>query len=135
MTEKPLTVVFCLPGNSFSGKFLECWTDLLAFCLSRNIRPVLSRRQSCNIYYVRNMCLGGDVSRGAGQKPFDGKLDYDYLMWIDSDMLFNAAQFAKLLQHQADIVSGLYLMEGGSSSPLSKPGMRSFSSAAAALTS
>jgi len=113
MTEKPLTVVFCLPGNSFSGKFLECWTDLLAFCLSRNIRPVLSRRQSCNIYYVRNMCLGGDVSRGAGQKPFDGKLDYDYLMWIDSDILFSSAQFARLLERGADIVSGLYLMEGG----------------------
>lgn len=110
---KPLTIVFCLPGNSFSGQFLECWTELLAFCLSNNIRPVISRKYSCNIYYVRNMCLGGDVSRGPGQKPFNGQIYYDYIMWIDSDIVFTPQQFARLLQHDKDIISGLYLMEGG----------------------
>jgi hypothetical protein len=110
---KQLTVVFCLPGSSYSGKFLECWTGLVSFCLLNNIRPILIQRQSCNIYFVRNMCLGADVSRGKDQKPFDGKLDYDYLMWIDSDCLFNPQQFMKLLSHDKDIVSGIYLMEGG----------------------
>jgi GT2 family glycosyltransferase len=59
------------------------------------------------------MCLGADVSRGKDQKPFDGKLDYDYLMWIDSDCLFSPQHFMKLLSHDKDIVSGIYLMEGG----------------------
>jgi GT2 family glycosyltransferase len=59
------------------------------------------------------MCLGADVLRGAQQKPFDGKLAYDYLMWIDSDVLFTPQQFARLLSHQCDIVAGLYLMEDG----------------------
>lgn len=80
MQNKPRTVVFCLPGNSFGGKFLERWTDLLGFCFAHNIRPLLSQRQSCNIYYVRNMCLGADVMRGKDQKPFDGKLDYDFII-------------------------------------------------------
>jgi hypothetical protein len=115
MQNKPLTVVFCLPGNSFSGKFLERWTDLVAYCLSHGIRPVLSRRESCNIYFVRNMCLGADVSRGKDQKPFDGKLDYDFIMWIDSDILFTPQQFMRLLGHNTDIVSGVYLMEDGKS--------------------
>lgn len=81
-TRQPV-VVFCLPGDSFSGTFLECWSNLLAECLRHNIVPIISRRCSCNIYFVRNMCLGADVSRGKDQKPFDGKIDYDYLMWID----------------------------------------------------
>ena len=51
--KKPLTIVFCLPGSDFSGRFLECWTELVSFCLQNNIRPILSRRQSCNIYFVR----------------------------------------------------------------------------------
>jgi GT2 family glycosyltransferase len=110
---KPIVVVFCLPGGNFSGKFLECWTELVLFCLMNNIRPILSRSQSNNIYFVRNMCLGADVSRGKHQKPFDGKIDYDYLMWIDSDCLFSSQQFARLLSHDKDIVSGIYLMEGG----------------------
>ncbi|MBD3391957.1 MAG: hypothetical protein GF418_07800, partial [Chitinivibrionales bacterium] len=108
-SDKRLTIVFCLPGTSFSGSFLECWTNLMAWCLGNGIRPVLSRKQSCNIYYVRNMCLGGDVMRGPGQKPFGGKLEYDYVMWIDADVLFTPEQFERLLKHDRDIVSGVYL--------------------------
>jgi hypothetical protein len=62
--QKPLTVMFCLPGSNFLGKFLECRTEFVLFCLLNNIRPVLSRRQSNNIYFVRTMCPGAEVSRG-----------------------------------------------------------------------
>jgi hypothetical protein len=113
MRSKPLTVVFCPPGSSFSGKFIQCWSNLLAWCLCNGIKPIVSQQRSCNIYYVRNMCLGGDVLRGPRHKPFDGKLDYDYIMWIDSDILFEPQQFQRLLGHGTDIVAGLYLMEGG----------------------
>jgi len=106
-------VIFCLPGNSFSGKFIKCWTQLLSYCLSSGITFGFSQRQSCNIYYVRNLCLGGDVRRGKDQKPFNGEMDYDYIMWLDSDIVFTPRQFQKLLNHNKDIVSGLYLMEDG----------------------
>jgi hypothetical protein len=92
---------------------LECWTELVAWCLKNNIQPILSCRQSNNIYYVRNMCLGADITRGKCQKPFDGKLDYDFIMWIDSDILFSPAQFQRLIGYNVEIVSGIYLMEGG----------------------
>ena len=106
-------IIFCLPGNSFSGRFLDCWSNLLTYCMTKGIKFAVSRRESCNIYYVRNMCLGADVSRGENQKPFNGDIDYDYLMWIDSDMVFNPQQFERLLSHNKDIVSGLYLMDSG----------------------
>ena len=113
MQNSQLKVVFCLPGNSFSGKFLECWTNLYSYCLSINIQPILSRCESSNVYYVRNMCLGADVLRGKDQKPFNGQIDYDYIMWIDSDVLFTPQNFLRLLNHQIDIVSGIYLMDDG----------------------
>ena len=59
------------------------------------------------------MCLGGDVMRGIDQKPFNGDINYDYIMWIDSDIVFTAKQFFQLLNHNKPIVSGLYLMDGG----------------------
>ncbi|MDD5687447.1 MAG: hypothetical protein PHE88_06420 [Elusimicrobia bacterium] len=106
-------VIFCLPGNNFSGKFLDCWTNLISYCMANGIQFAVSRKESNNIYYVRNMCLGADISRGENQKPFDGKIDYDYLMWIDSDIIFTPQQFQKLLNQDKDIVSGVYSMEGG----------------------
>ena len=34
-------------------------------------------------------------------------------MWIDSDQVFSVENFVNLLQHNEDIMSGLYLMESG----------------------
>ena len=59
------------------------------------------------------MCLGADVQRGKNQKPFDGKIDYDYICWIDSDSIFTPQQFQKLLNHNVDIIGGLQAFEGG----------------------
>ncbi len=67
------------------------------------------------------MCLGADVLRGKNQVPFNGEINYDYIMWIDSDILFTPQHFIQLLSHKdKDIVSGLYPMEGGIAYPVVK---------------
>ena len=110
---KKTTIVFCLPGRSFSNKFLLSWSELLTNLTKMGFIIRISQKYTSNVYYVRNMCLGGDVMRGIHQKPFDDKLHYDYIMWIDSDIVFNTTQFLTLLKHNKPIVSGLYLMDGG----------------------
>lgn len=108
-----MIIVFCLPGREFSGEFFDCWNELLCECIRNNIQVIISRRYSCNIYYVRNMCLGASVNRGKNQKPFDGKIDYDYICWIDSDSIFNFNMLQKLLNHNVDMVGGLQIYEDG----------------------
>ena len=85
---KQITIVFCLPGRTFSNNFLLCWSELLMTCIKNNINPLVSCSYDSNVNFVRSKCLGYDVLRGKDQKPFDGKLDYDYIMWIDSDIIF-----------------------------------------------
>lgn len=106
-----MKIVFCLPGREFSGRFLQSWTELVHACLANGIQPIMSQRYSPLLYYVRNMCLGGDNTEGINQKPFQGKIDYDYIMWIDSDIVFTPDQFFKLIDHNKDIVSGVYKMQ------------------------
>jgi len=108
-----MKILFCLPGREFSGQFLQCWTNLLGYCYNQGHSVIYSQKYSCNIYYARNMCLGGNILAGKNQKPYSGRLDYDYMMWIDSDIAFSPQQFQTLLDHKQDIVSGLYLMDGG----------------------
>ena len=103
-------VIFALPGREFSGKFLQSWTELVYACLQNGIQPIMSQHYSPLLYYVRNMCLGGNNIAGVDQKPFGGNVDYDYIMWIDSDIVFTPEHFFKLLNHDKDIVSGLYMM-------------------------
>lgn len=106
-----MNIIACIPGNKFSSEFFIRWTIFLQYCQKRGINIILSQQYSCNIYYVRNMCLGANVTRGKNQKPFDGKIDYDYLLWIDSDIIFNPEHFEKLIKYNKDIISGLYRME------------------------
>ena len=39
--------------------------------------------------------------------------DYDYVLYADSDMIFDKSDLDKLLSHNADIVSGLYITRHG----------------------
>jgi hypothetical protein len=110
--EEKVKVIFCLPGRTFSDNFLRSWNNLVSELPSHGVEWEAVYGYSPNLYYVRNMCLGGNVTNGIHQKPWGGK-DYDYMMWIDSDIVFKPEHFFTLLDHKKDIVSGLYMMQGG----------------------
>jgi len=114
----PLTIVFCIPGTSFSHHFLGSWSELLLSLPKNNIIPKLSNRQSSNVYYARNLCLGGSVLKGSDQSPFGGQQNYDYIMWIDSDVVFRSEQFYHLLNQDKDIISGYYMTENNKNFPV-----------------
>ena len=104
-----MKVIFCIPGNSFSNRFLKCWTNLTRELHKRDIEYELLSQYIPNVYKVRSLLLGADRKFGQYQTPWQGKRDYDYIMWIDSDQVFEPNDFFKLLEHDKDIVSGLYL--------------------------
>ena len=97
-----------MPGNRFSEKFLQSWTELLIWCGRNNINPLTSYAYDSNVYYVRSRCLGASVDRGEYQIPFNGSIKYDYIMWIDSDMVFGTSHFEQLLELNTDVACGIY---------------------------
>ena len=64
-----------------------------------------------DIYTSRNQLLGKPADYD-NPKPFDG-LDYDYILFIDSDMVFNFHHFQRLIKLDKYIASGLFMMTGG----------------------
>tara|TARA_Y100001972_G_scaffold115773_1_gene152885 strand:+ start:771 stop:1478 length:708 start_codon:yes stop_codon:yes gene_type:complete len=108
---KNKTVVFCIPGKIFSNHFVQSWTELFAWCINNSITPILSNGYDAVVYYARNKCLGGDSLKSVNQKPFQGNIDYDYIMWIDSDMVFSPSDFSALLDMDKPIASGIYKMQ------------------------
>lgn len=110
VAKRPLTVVACIPGREFSGRFFDAWNALAERCRDVGIRLVLSRTYDAVVYYARNKVVGGDVRRGPRQAPWGGEVDYDYMLWIDSDVVFRFEDFQRLLAHKVDMVAGLYLM-------------------------
>ena len=98
-----MKIAFCIPGREFTGRFLECWTNLVKRLSNDNIDWILCRRYHPNIYRVRQECL----KIAKQENP-------DYYMWIDSDIIFKPEDFYKLLENKdKDIVSGVYLQPEG----------------------
>jgi hypothetical protein len=116
---KDKTIIFCLPGRTYSGDFMMSFIELLSFVGSQGANFKISQQYSSMVNYARCKCAGADVSRGKNQKPFDG-LEYDYMMWIDSDIRFNNEMFMKLVEMDKDIASGWYSQPGGTSPVVEK---------------
>ena len=100
-----------MPGRSYSREFLLAWSDLLIQATNKGHQCMISQQYSSVVHFARARCLGGDVLKGPDQKPFQGKVDYDAIMWIDSDMVFKPEDFFNLIESPHDVTAGLYMME------------------------
>ena len=106
-----MRVVFCMPGREYSREFLLAWSDLLMQASSKGHQVMISQNYSSVVHFARAKCLGGDVLKGPDQKPFQGEVEYDAMMWIDSDIVFKPEDFFRILESPHDVTAGLYMME------------------------
>jgi len=107
------TVVFCLPGRGVSYTFLKNFVQLCFDLVQNGASIQISQDYSSMVNFARCKCLGANVLRGPDQLPWDGKLNYDWQLWIDSDIVFNTEAFYKLVLMDKDIASGWYCTEDG----------------------
>ena len=106
-----MRIVFCMPGREYSREFLLSWSDLLMQATAKGHQCMISQQYSSVVHFARAKGLGGDVLKGADQKPFQGGVEYDAMMWIDSDIIFKPEDFFKILESPHDVTAGLYMME------------------------
>jgi hypothetical protein len=106
-------VVVALPGRTYSGSFLMNWSQTLMELTRKGYQVVLVNEYSSFVSFSRMKTLGLSVMRGATQVPFDGQVDYDVWLTIDSDIIFTPAQVIELIEDTDThpVVSGLYRME------------------------
>ena len=90
-------IVFCLPGRMVSYVYLKNFVQLCFDMVQNQMSVQISQDYSSMVNFARCKCLGANVLRGHDQIPLDGKLDYDYQLWIDSDIVFNTEKFWQLL--------------------------------------
>lgn len=109
----PIKLVLCLPGNNFSAMFLQCLTSFLMECSKLPMQLTIVRKPGSDVVAVRNACLLADLNKGKEQKPFNEQINYTHILWVDSDIKFSFQDFYSLLCANTDIVSGMYMEEGG----------------------
>ena len=90
------SIVFCLPGRGCSFIFLKAFVQLCFDLVQNGMSIQISQDYSSMVNFARCKCLGANVLRGPKQIPWDGKLEYDYQLWIDSDIVFDSNKFWQL---------------------------------------
>ena len=90
-------IVFCLPGRGCSYTFLKNFVQLCFDMVQNGNGIQISQDYSSMVNFARCKVLGANVLRGPKQIPWDGKLKYDYQLWIDSDIVFDTNKFWQLI--------------------------------------
>ena len=117
---KGKSIVFCLPGRGCSYIFLKNFVQLCFDIVQNGMSIQISQDYSSMVNFARCKCLGANVLRGPNQNPWDGKLEYDYQLWIDSDIVFDTNKFWQLCDlalpaegEEKEITAGWYATEDG----------------------
>jgi len=100
MKEK-LTIQICTPGNNFSADFIQGYIDIVLWGVRNKCIMGFNFIRGANIYKLRDNLIslkGGPI--------FEGK-EYDYVLWIDSDQVFNANCLQTLIDADKDIITAL----------------------------
>ena len=107
------SLVFCMPGRGCSYVFLKSFVQMAFDLVQHGVSIQISQDYSSMVNFARCKCLGANVLRGPDQIPWDGKLKYDYQLWIDSDIVFRTEQLLQLVLMEKDIAAGWYMTEDG----------------------
>jgi len=105
-------VVFALPGDNFSSKFLISWTSTISKLWDlQKYDIMISPATGSYVPFVRMHTLGLDVLRGVDQKPFNNQ-HFDVWVTIDSDIIFTPEQIIDLIESTDihPVVAGMYRM-------------------------
>jgi hypothetical protein len=107
-----MRIIVALPGRDYSGEFLCNWSQTLIELTKLGHEVIMINEYSSFVSFSRMKTLGLDVLRGSTQVPFNGQLDYDVWLTIDSDIFFIPEQVIELINDTKEhpVVSGIYRM-------------------------
>lgn len=115
MDKQHVDIIFCLPGERFSGNFLTCWTKTLAYITSNPINWMYVNRYTPLIASTRNDMIrllpGAYEGDPKNISPFENKIIAKKIIFIDHDMVWNVSDIEKLILSDKDIVGGFYKMQ------------------------
>jgi hypothetical protein len=88
--------IFCFYDLKYTPEFLKSWVNLATILNNKKIPYNISLGNSCNAFYAKQISLKGNVLQGSNQKPFQGQYDYEYIVFLSGNILFNNNNFIKL---------------------------------------
>jgi len=107
-------IVFCLFDKMYSQAFFQCWARSLAYLAKQEVEFIVGTAMSDNPCVAKNLCIGGDMTKGKKQKLFQDSFDFTHLLFIDSSAIWSPENLRDLLVRNVDVVSGIFSLNANS---------------------
>lgn len=109
-----VNLIIATPGHSMMSVYVKSLLAALEELSRRGISWAFSSEYSSHVADAREITLSGSLQNEiAEQRPFSGRVTYDKILWIDSDIAFTPEDVVKAYESPYDIVSGAYLLASG----------------------
>lgn len=98
----------CTPGMRFTAGYIASLFQTMDWLREEGHTANWWNHASADIYIARNYTVY-DVGRFGNKvspEPFDGD-DYDYMLWLDSDIIWKPEDIQLLLDDEKDVVCGM----------------------------
>lgn len=105
MEELP-KIMLLFPGRTFTQGFSQSLANLVRDLVIKGYPYGLRWDYSSDLYMLRNNLIGSGPDNGGASVIHPAIKDADYVVWIDSDMVFSPEDVFRLVSHGEDVVSG-----------------------------
>lgn len=111
-----VNLIIATPGNSVMTGYLTSLLHVIRELDSRGITWAFSQEFSSHVAHARELTINGDNMISLEETdPFHGKITYDKILWIDSDIRFTPEDVLKAYGSKYDVLTGAYLLANGES--------------------
>jgi hypothetical protein len=120
-------VVICTPGDMLYRTYVACLLNTIKHMEEAGITWTCVLGSSPHIPKTRALILNNGYESNGGfeefmtneklskWETFGGKFTYDQILWIDNDIIWSIDDFKKILGHQEEVVSGVYMFDNNKS--------------------
>lgn len=114
MTTPHYNVLIATPGRSMENEYVKSLIKTVTYLNENNISYLYLNEYSSQVNMAREATTMGSMFLDAfSTKPLSGKVTYDKIFWIDSDISWEIEDFTRLYGSDKDIISGLYFSDRG----------------------
>jgi hypothetical protein len=109
-----VNLIIATPGHSMMASYVQSLLDTMNVLGEKGITCTFATGYSSHVADAREVTLSGTLENSLVEnRPLQGNLTYDKILWIDSDIAWAPEDVLALYESDKDIVSGAYLLANG----------------------
>lgn len=111
---KHVNLIIATPGHSMMASYVQSLINTISVLGEKGITCTFVTGYSSHVADAREVTISGTMNNSlTEQRPLEGMLTYDKILWIDSDIAWNPEDALALYESDKDIISGAYLLSNG----------------------